>query len=338
MPTSTRQWVLNTHPTGLPTLTGPSPTFKLSTTPLQPITSSQALIKTLIFSNDPAQRLWISALSPGQSLTSLALGEVLESGSPSELPVGSTVFIKTVWTEYSIVEIKDARVVEPIEGLSLGHFVGVLGLPGLTAYYGLIEKVKTGKDDTVLVSGAAGAVGSVVVQLAKKVLGAKRVIGISGSDEKARWVESLGADVCINYKAESFEQDFLRETEGGIDVFFDNVGGPLLDSVLLRINTHGLIAVCGAIDNYNKAEPYGTKNLFKVITSGITIYGLSLPHYAHKASEVTEFLVKAWKEGKFTLDDSLQTLVDVPFEDVPAVWLRLFAGGNTGKLVTRLVE
>ncbi|KAL4876326.1 hypothetical protein BJY04DRAFT_231665 [Aspergillus karnatakaensis] len=338
MPSSTRQWVLNTQPTTLPSLTGPSPTFTLTTNSLPTITPTQALIKPTLFSNDPAQRLWIPPLAKGEPLASMALAEVIESGSPSDLPVGSIVFGRTTWSEYAVHEIAELRVVKPLEGLSLGHYHGALGWSGLTAYYGLIDKAKAGKEDTVVISGAAGAVGSIAVQIARGILGAKRVIGIAGSDEKCRWVEKLGADVCINYKKDGFEQDLVRETEGGVDVFFDNVGGSLMELMIPRMKTFGRIALCGAIGDYNRAEPHGIRNIFRIVPEGVTIYGFSVLHYLDKTDEVMDFLVQAWKDGKIVLDDSLETLVEAKFEEVPAIWMRLFEGRNTGKLVTRIFE
>lgn len=186
---STRQWILNSKPTGTPTTTGDSPTFKLETIDLPAPTASQAVLKSLMFSNDPAQRTWINPsadperlymppIEIGSPMSSFALTEVVESGSPSELPVGSLVVTGQGWTEYAVHEIKGLQVVQPIPGLDRGHFLGALGFTGLTAYYGIKEVAAATKDDTVVVSGAAGATGSMVVQIAKKILGCKRVSSI----------------------------------------------------------------------------------------------------------------------------------------------------------------
>ncbi|KAL4948195.1 chaperonin 10-like protein [Aspergillus filifer] len=207
MPT-TRQWLLNSKPTDMPTVTGPNPTFKLTTTDIPAPTASQALVKTLMLSNDPAQRTWIvpgadperlyaPPVEEGTPMASFGLAEVVQSGNEKELAVGSLVLAPTKWSELSIHEIKGLHVIKPIEGLDLGHFLGAFGFTGLTAYYGIKEVAGAGKDDTVVVSGAAGATGSMVVQIAKKILGCKRVIGIAGTDDKCRWVEKLGADICI---------------------------------------------------------------------------------------------------------------------------------------------
>lgn len=183
---STKQWVLNSKPTDLPTLGGSNPTFKLTTASLPRISSSQALLKTIMLSNDPAQRTWIvpgadpkrlyaPPVPEGSPMASFALAEVVESGSPSELAKGSLVLAPTNWTEYSVHEIKGLQSVKPIEGLDLGHFLGAFGMTGLTGYYGIKVVAEATKDDTVVVSGAAGATGSMVVQIAKKIIGCKRV-------------------------------------------------------------------------------------------------------------------------------------------------------------------
>ncbi|KAL3469900.1 hypothetical protein BJX99DRAFT_240396 [Aspergillus californicus] len=349
MPSSTQQWLLNAKPTGPIILEGQNPTFKLTSTPLPKPTASQAVLKTLMLSNDPAQRTWISAsadpdrmymppIQEGSPMGAFALAEVIESGSPSELPVGSIVLASPGWSEYSVRDIKGLQTVQPIEGLDLGHFLGCFGFTGLTAYYGIKEVVKATSEDTVVVSGAAGATGSMVVQIAKKILGCKRVIGIAGTDEKCRWVEKLGADVCINYKKDSFEQDLIRETPGYVEVYFDNVGGNILDLMFSRMKRHGRIAACGAISSYNSSEPVQFKNFFEITSNRLHIHGLIVLDYIHKFSDVVGELVQAWKEGKIIVDDSLQTVVETKFEGVPNVWMKLFEGANTGKLCTKIVS
>ncbi|KAL3443330.1 hypothetical protein BJX65DRAFT_320691 [Aspergillus insuetus] len=349
MPSTTRQWILKSKPTDLPRITGPSPTFELVTADLPKPTKSQAVLKTLFFSNDPAQRTWIDpAADPdrvymdpvpiGAPMACFALAEVVESGSPGQLAVGSLVVtVSQGWTEYSVQEIEGLRIVQPISGLDYSHFLGALGFTGLTAYYGIKEVVGTTSEDTVVVSGAAGATGSMVVQLAKKIIGCKRVIGIAGSDEKCRWVETLGADVCINYKKGTFKEDLTKATEGFVEVFFDNVGGDILDFMFTRMKRNGRIAACGGISNYNSAEATGLRNFFEVTTMRIKIYGFIVIDYMHRLEEVVTELARAWQDGKIVIDDSMQTIIEARFEDVPSVWLKLFEGANVGKLCTRIV-
>ncbi|KAA8650866.1 hypothetical protein EYZ11_004702 [Aspergillus tanneri] len=356
MPTLTHQWILNSKPLGLPILpnkditdNSPTQTFKLTTTFLPSPSPTQVLIKTIYLSNDPAQRGWISAaadparlyvlpLNEGDTMGSYGIAEVISSGDVTRLTAGTLVLTKTNWTEYSIQDIDDCHTIQTVDGLSPTHFLGSFGLTGVTAYYGLVEVVKATKDDSVVISGAAGATGSMAVQIAKWILGCRRVIGIAGSEEKCRWVESIGADVCINYRKESFEDDLRRETEGFVDVFYDNIGGRILDLMLLRVKRHGRIAACGTISNYNKdADPIGLRNFYEIISNRITVHGFLILDYYHKIPETTELLVQAWKDGKIKVNDATETVVDAKFEDIPSVWMKLFEGGNTGKLITRII-
>ena len=154
-------------------------------------------------------------------MRSRGLAEIIESTAEDEsLGKGKYVAAHTNWSEYCVVNAKDCVPVSAPDGVNLTHFLGALGTTGLTAYYGLLEVAKATKDDAVVVSGAAGATGSMVVQIAKKMVGCKRVIGMAGSDDKCEWVRSLGADVCLNYKKDSFEADLVKATEGFVEVCF----------------------------------------------------------------------------------------------------------------------
>ena len=206
----------------------------------------------------------------------------------------------------------------------------------MTAYYGTKIIARAGKEDTVVVSGAAGATGSMVVQIAKKMLGCKKVVGMAGSDDKCKWVESLGADVCLNYKKSSFKQDLIEATDGYVEVFFDNVGGDILDLMLTRMKKGGRVAACGAITDYNKSEKTGLKNWFEVISNRIEIKGFVNLDFVEGPEAVKE-MVTAAKEGKIQVGDENETVVDTSFEGIPKTWMLLFEGANTGKLVTKLV-
>ena len=250
IPTSTRQWLLREKPTGFPLLEGEYATFELNQAEIPPLGPSQVILKTLYLSNDPAQRGWISAgidkkrlytdpVEIGQTMRSYGIAEVIH-GTSEIYPRGSLVIVSANWTEYSIHDEKDCRPVKVLPGLRPTHFMGSFGLPALTAYYGLNEVVLATKDDTVVVSGAAGATGSMAVQIAKKLIGCKRVgrsslypnqchyipclpfkvIGIAGTEEKCRWVEHLGADLCLDYKSPTFQDDLIRATEDYVEVYF----------------------------------------------------------------------------------------------------------------------
>jgi NADPH-dependent curcumin reductase CurA len=222
-PHSTRQWLFAEKPTDLPVLEGPSQTFKLETTELPALQDDQVLVQILYLSNDPAQRGWISRdIHPERLYTipvmlktpmhARALCRIIESKSAS-IKKGTMVLAAPGWTEYAVLDAKAVQAAPDLPGgLNITHYLGALGGTGLTAYYGLKIVAEAEPSDRVVVSGAAGATGSMVVQIAKKLIGCKRVIGIAGSDEKCRWVESLGANICLNYKKSSFKEDLVKET------------------------------------------------------------------------------------------------------------------------------
>jgi len=348
-PKSSQQWLLANKPTDLPQLDGPSQTFKLENKDLPSLEDDQVLVKTLYLSNDPAQRGWISNDIPADRLYTVpvkvgtpmharGIVEVVESKS-SSLKKGALGLANVGWTEYSV---QDAKAVTPTPdlpgGLSITHYLGALGMTGLTAYYGIKVVAETQASDTVVISGAAGATGSMAVQIAKKLIGSKRVVGIAGSDEKCRWVESIGADVCLNYKKSSFKEDVIKETDGFIDVYFDNVGGDILDLMFTRMAKGGRIAACGAISNYNTSasKQSGLKNWFEVISMRIQIRGFIVTDYLSHRGEVLDIFREALEDGKLKIGDESEQVVPGKFEDIPKTWMKLFEGTNTGKLVTKI--
>ncbi|KAF2030748.1 NAD(P)-binding protein [Setomelanomma holmii] len=348
----TRQWILSNPPSADPVLSGSNATFSLETTTLPTPGSNQALVKTLYFSNDPAQRGWIqkdmdperlytAPVNKGDVMRSYAIAEVIESNVAS-LKKGQLVMGGLGWTECAIVKEGEVRPIQADEsaGIRPTHFIGSLGGPGLTAYDGLIDVAKATKDDTVVVSGAAGATGSMVVQIAKHLVGCKRVIGIAGGEKKCRWVESLGADICVDYKSANFKDELKKATEGFVEVYFDNVGGEILDLMLTRIKRFGRIAACGAVATYNSmGTGSGLQNWFEIIINRIEVKGFLVTDAIEsgKAGKWIQELVQAVKEGKIKVGEDTETVVKTKFEDVPRTWTMLFEGGNTGKLVTQIV-
>ncbi|KAL5115365.1 quinone oxidoreductase [Pleosporales sp. CAS-2024a] len=349
-PQQTRQWVLQNPPQKDAVLSGPDATFSLQTIDLAAPSADQALVKVLYFSNDPAQRGWIQKnqdparlyvppVQVGEVMRSYGIGQVIESGSDTLKP-GQLVMGALGWTEYAVVKVQDVRPIQADEasGIRATHFLGTLGVTGLTAYYGLLEIARATKDDIVVVSGAAGATGSVAVQLAKHVVGCKKVIGIAGGAAKCAWVQSLGADVCLDYKAPSFTQDVLDATPGFVHVYFDNVGGHILDLMLTRLAPHGRIAACGSVATYNAPGSQGLKNWFEVITNRLEIKGFIVldAMAAGKAPAWLAELAKAAKQGKIQMGEDTETVVPTKFDHVPKTWTMLFEGGNQGKLITAL--
>jgi NADPH-dependent curcumin reductase CurA len=346
----TRQWILANPPHGDPVVEGDDATFKLQTTTLPTPGPNEVLVKTLYFSNDPAQRGWLDPtidperlyvppVKKGEVMRSGAIGEIVTSNDANLKP-GQLVMGTIGWTEYAVVPSKAVRPIQADEsaGIRPTHFVGALGGTGLTAYYGLVDIARASPSDTVVVSGAAGATGSMVVQLAKHVIGCKRVIGIAGGPQKCKWVESLGADVCVDYKAASFEQDLKNATDGFVEVYFDNVGGDILSLMLGRMKRHGRIAACGAVATYNNMGDSGVKNWFEIISNRIEIKGFIVLDAVEtgRAGAIIQELIKAVKEGKIKIGPETETVVPTQFEDVPKTWTMLFKGRNTGKLVTQL--
>ncbi|KAI3390691.1 hypothetical protein diail_8874 [Diaporthe ilicicola] len=346
----TQQWVLNAHPEGLPTYSGSNPTFKKIEKNLPELQNDQLLIKAKYFSNDPAQRGWIdhypdesrlyvTPVHTGEVMRASGLGEVIESKS-DKAKKGDLVRTLVNWTEYSVVDAKAVQLCDPLpKDASPTHYLGALGLTGLTAYMGLLVVAQATKDDIVVVSGAAGATGSMVVQIAKKIVGCEKVIGIAGGQQKCEWVKKLGADECVDYKASDFKQQLSKVTTEYANVYFDNVGGDILDFMLTRMARDGRIAACGAISQYNSKEGDGgdrLSNWFQVVSMRLRIRGFIVYDFPERIEEAQKTLHKALEDGKLDISEGEQ-VVETKFDNVPATWLKLFEGANTGKLVTKLI-
>jgi NADPH-dependent curcumin reductase CurA len=347
----TQQWILANPPEADPVIDGSDKaTFKLQTIELPALGANQVLLKVLYLSNDPAQRGWIQAdmdperlytepVKQGEVMRAFGVCEVVES-TADDLKPGQKVIATTGWTEYAVLNAKEVRPVQPDEsaGIRATHFIGALGGPGLTAYYGLIDVVRTTKDDAVVVSGAAGATGSMVVQIAKHIVGCKKIIGIAGGEKKCRWVESLGADICVDYKSPTFKEDLRKATEGFVEVYFDNVGGEILDLMLSRVKRFGRIAACGSVSTYNSMGTSGVKNWFEIVINRLEVKGFIVTDavVAGKTAPMLKKMVEKVKEGKIKIGNDTETVVPTAFEDVPKTWTLLFSGGNQGKLITAI--
>ncbi|KAF2084337.1 NAD(P)-binding protein [Saccharata proteae CBS 121410] len=345
-PTTTQQWVLANRPSATPILEGSNATFVLKTAELPALKENQVLVRLRYVSNDPAQRGWISPMQPERLYfppveinAPMSTGGVAEivASTASTHPVGALVSSFALkWSEYLVLDASAVDILPTIPGISATHFIGALGAPGLTGFYGIRDVAEAKASDIVVVSGAAGATGSMVVQIAKKMIGCKKVIGIAGSESKCEWVKSLGADECLNYKSPTFAEDLKRATPDYVDVYYDNVGGEMLDLMLGRMQRFGRVALCGAIATYNSDQPTVLKNWFEVISMRIQLKGLIVLDCFHKAKEMVGELVQAFQEGKIRIGDEGETVVETGFEGVPATWMKLFEGANTGKLVTKL--
>jgi NADPH-dependent curcumin reductase CurA len=267
----------------------------------------------------------------GEPLEGGAVGTVIETRSPS-LAAGDLVLHMLGWRDEAVLPARNAQKLDATTGLSPSAYLGVLGMPSLTAYVGLLDIASMKPGDVVFVSGAAGAVGSVAGQIAK-LKGAARVIGSAGTDEKAGWVRELGFDAAFNYKAAPVADQLRQAAPDGIDVYFDNVGGDHLEAALGLLNTYGRVALCGAIAAYNATEPPAApRNLGLAITKRLTLRGFIVSdHWDRMPAMAAE--VGGWlREGRLA---HKETVVD-GLDQAPEAFLRLLGGGNTGKMIIRL--
>jgi NADPH-dependent curcumin reductase len=287
---------------------------------------------------DPAMRGWMNA---GASyIDPVEVGEVMRAGavgtvSASEHPgfaVGEHVYGVFGVQEHALSDGKGVFKIDP----SLAPaptYLGTLGMTGLTAYFGLLDVAKVKEGETVVVSGAAGAVGSVVGQIAK-IKGA-RAVGIAGGEQKCCWlVDELGFDAAIDYKSEDLRRALREHAPKGIDVFFDNVGGEILDTALTRLARGARIVICGAVSQYNATEGVrGPSNYLSLLVFRATMTGMVVFDYADRFAEAMAAIAGWMREGRII---SREHVVDGGVEAFPDTLLKLFAGENTGKLVLRV--
>jgi hypothetical protein len=311
--------------------------LRLAEQPVPEPQEGEALVRNLYLSLDPTQQGWMKydsylpAIPLGEVVRSGGVGEVIESRSPLYAK-GQLVSGLVGWQEYSLADGGGRRMQPVPPGISPEDAVSVFGITGLTAYFGLLDVGRPQAGETVVVSGAAGATGSVAGQIAKLV--GCRAVGIAGGPEKCRWlVGELGFDAAIDYKREDVGAALAAACPQGVDVYFDNVGGAILDAVLLRINRGARIALCGAISTYTQDEPPpGPRNLLQLVVKHGHMEGFLVLDYAARFPEAIAALAKWKAEGR------LRSRVDVVdgLENTPAAFRRLFTGGNTGKLLVRV--
>jgi NADPH-dependent curcumin reductase CurA len=332
----TRAIALRSRPDGWPT----QDNFELVKIDLPSPAEGQILVRNLFMSVDPYMRgrmsdaeSYVPPFRVGEPLEGGAIGEVVAGRDPG-YQVGDVVLHGQGWREQALLDTARVRKVTPVPGLPLSAYLGVLGMPGLTAYAGLLDVAEFKEGDAVFVSGAAGAVGSLVGQIAK-LRGASRVVGSAGSDDKVRYlVERLGFDEAFNYKDdEPVVEQLRRAAPGGIDVYFDNVGGDHLEAAIEVFRDHGRVAMCGAISGYNEAEPSpGPSNLFKIIGKRLVLRGFLAGDHAGRMPDMVQE-VGAWlREGKITFEE---TVVD-GLEQAPEAFLGMMRGKNVGKMIVRL--
>jgi NADPH:quinone reductase len=300
----------------------------------------EVLIKTLYLSVDPYMRgrmsdakSYVQPFALNEALSGGVVGEVVESQS-EHFKKGDFVVGMLPWQEYSLANEKEVRSVNQ-DIAPLSTHLSVLGLTGLTAYFGLLDIGQPKKDETVVVSGAAGAVGSVVGQIAK-IKGA-RVVGIAGSEEKVQYLkETLGFDEAINYKETDDIYSTLKEAcPNGIDVYFENVGGEIGDAAISLLNKYGRVPVCGAISSYNKTDrDLGPRVQTKLIKSSALMKGFVVNDYSDRFKEGATQLGQWLSEGKLQYEETITE----GFENVTDAFLGLFEGKNLGKQLVKVAE
>ncbi len=334
-----RQWLLKERPSGM---VGPEH-FELveSPMPTPDLDSGQVLVKTLMLSFDPAMRGWVedvrSYLPPvgiGEPMRASGVGQVTRSDNP-DLPVGTLVQGLMNWQEYSIGD--PAGPIPPSAlppGTPPNLALSVFGTTSLTAYFGLLDVGEPAAGETVLVSGAAGATGSVVAQIAR--LKGCRVIGIAGGEEKCQWLrDACKVDGVIDYRNEDINERLDELCPEGVNVFFDNVGGDTLQTAINHMADHGRIVLCGAISQYNNEQPEpGPDNLMVLVTRRIRMEGFIVLDYLSRTEEAIGALAEWVTAGELAWREDIQE----GFDTIPATLQRLFDGRNVGKQLLKLAD
>jgi NADPH-dependent curcumin reductase CurA len=310
--------------------------FRLAEGAMPVPADGELLLKTRLISLDAANRAWMqgatyrAAIEAGQVMAGGAVAEVVESKSPA-FSRGDLVFADTGWQEYAAVNARTAQKLPRIEPLS--HLLSVYGIAGLTAYFGLLNVGKPKAGETVVVSAAAGSVGVFVGQIAK--LKGCRVVGIAGGAKKCDWLKNeLGFDEVIDYKAEAVAGGLKRAAPKGIDVYFDNVGGDILEACLFRMNMHGRISCCGAVSQYDGAAPaHGPRGIpGLIVTKRLTMQGFIVMDFNAEREKAMADLQSWVKSGQVKVpEDILDGL-----ENTPKALIGLLAGDNFGKRMVRV--
>lgn len=331
-----KRFILVNRPEGLPKESD----FEIRNEPLPKIAEGELLLRNQYASIDPAIRGWLndvpSYLPPVEldDAVRATTVSVVEESRAEGFEAGDWLISLNKLEQYSVLK-PDAftNKIDPEATSSVTHYLSVMGAVGLTSYFGIKEELKPQSGETFLVSGAAGAVGSVAGQLAK--LAGARVVGIAGGADKcARLIKDYGFDAAVDYRGKDVDAlaaDIKQAAPDGIDVVFENVGGICLDATLLNLNPRGRIGLCGLISEYN-SEPYGARNLWQLIVTCGQIKGFLVSDYLDRFGEGGLAMATLVNEGKVRFDEHIDQGLDGAYE----TFMRLFSGENKGKLILKI--
>ena len=327
------QVVLERRPKGAPQESD----FRLVEGPVPEIADGQFLIRGRYLSLDPYMRgrmndakSYAKPVAIGGVMEGEVAGEVVATRHPG-FKLGDKVMVRTGWQLYGVSDGTGARKVASTD-IPLSAHLGVVGMPGVTAYVGLLDIGQPKSGETVVVSSASGAVGSAVGQIAK--IKGCRAVGITGGSEKCRYVvDQLGFDACVDYKAGRLAEDLAAATPQGIDVYFENVGGEILDNVLRRLNAFARIPLCGLISQYNLTEPYGVKNISSLLVNRVKFQGFIVSDHLARWPAALADLAQWVHEGRIKYRES----VVKGLRNAPATFIGLLSGKNFGKQLIELV-
>jgi NADPH-dependent curcumin reductase len=308
--------------------------FRIDEAPLPKPGEGEVLVKNLWLSLDPymrgrisTARSYVKGVAIGEVMVGQTVGEVVESRHRGLKP-GDKVLSQLGWQLYGVT--KEVTKIEE-RGVPLSYYLGILGMPGMTAYFGLKEIGQPKAGETLVVSAASGAVGSVVGQLAK--IAGCRAVGVAGGREKCDYVtRELGFDACVDYKAGKLSDGLKAACPKGIDVYFENVGGEMLDTILAQMNTFSRIVVCGMISQYNATQPYGVNNLRYVLTNRIRMQGMIVFDWKERYGEALAALSGLLAQKKLKYRES----VVQGLENAPRGLIDLLQGKNFGKQLVKL--
>lgn len=311
--------------------------FRIEQAAIPSLGEGQVLVRSHWLSLDPYMRRrmdearsYAPSVAVGATMIGGAVGEIVESRS-DRLPVGTFVVGPLGWQAYAVADPSALRAVDPARA-PLSTYLGVLGMPGVTAWIGLLDFGSPKPGETVVVSAAAGAVGSVVGQLAR--LRGCRAVGIAGGPAKcAHVVDALGFDACVDHRAPDFEQALERATPHGIDVDFENVGGRVMDAVFRRLNQFARVPLCGLVAQYDRAEPEGPRSFAQLLSSRVSLRGFIVTDHMDRWPAALEELARLVREGELRWHETIAH----GLESAPRAFIGMLRGENLGKQLVRLV-